>query len=193
MANVKLILILQLSCIYLISCRFFICPETSQPPQALGNNNLSLKPITYSGVPINQVLISNEILVNTHKNYADSTKDYLIDAYFCPENFAILKKEELDSIISKLGSNAYSTFTDKNGLDMSEGIYYVTNTKGTGDYNKMFMILKNNAIQFDDLDPASYIYNPSSSQKFHTICKLNIQKLKLFFLKIKETLIMIHN
>ena len=181
MVSIKLLLFLQLSCIYLISCRFFMCPETPKPPQALGNNNLSLKPITYSGAPINQVLISNEILVNTHKNYADSTKDYLIDAYFCPENFAILKKEELDSIISKLGSNAYSTFTDKNGLDMSEGIYYVTNTKGNGDYNKMFMILKNNAIQFDDLDPASYIYNPSSSQKFHTICKLNIPEVKIVF------------
>ena len=56
-----------------------------------------------------------------------------------------------------MGSNAYSIFTDKNGLDMSEGIYYVTNAKGTGDYYKMFMILKNNAIQFDDLDHASYI------------------------------------
>ena len=176
-----------------MSCRFFMCPETSEPPEALDNTNFSLKPITYSGIPIYQVLISNKVYVNTHKNGVESTKDYLIDAYFCPENFGILKKEELDDVISGLGSNAYSTFTDKNGLDMSEGIYYVTNTKGKGDYNKMFMILKNNAIQFDDLDPVSYIYNPSSSQKFHTICKLNIQKLKLFFLKIKETLIMIHN
>ena len=63
MVSIKLLLFLQLSCIYLISCRFFMCLETSKPSQALGNNNLSLNPITYSGAPINQVLISNEILI----------------------------------------------------------------------------------------------------------------------------------
>ena len=52
---------------------------------------------------------------------------------------------------------------------MSENIYYLTNTKGSnGDYNKMFMILKNNDIIFEDMDPITYIIS-GSSQKFHTI------------------------
>ena len=64
---------------------------------------------------------------------------------------------------------------------MSENIYYLTNTKGSnGDYNKMFMILKNNDIKFEDMDPITYIIS-GSSQKFHTICKLNIPELKIVF------------
>ena len=140
-----------------------------------------MKPITYSDIPLNQVLISNQIFVNNHKYGVESTKEYFQNSRYCPENFAIVTKEELDTIIADLGSNAYSKFTDKNGLDMSENIYYLTNTKGSnGDYNKMFMILKNNDIQFEDMDPITYIIT-GSSQKFHTICKLNIPELKIVF------------
>ena len=164
-----------------MTCKFFLCSVTSDPPESLDNTDFSLKQITYSDIPINQVLISNQILVNNHKYGVESTKEYFQNSRYCPENFAILTKEELDTIISDLGSDAYSKFTDQNGLDLSENIYYLTNTKGIGsDYNKMFMILKNNAIQFEDIDPVSYIIS-GSTQKFHTICKLNIPEVKIVF------------
>ena len=169
MANIKLIIFLLLSCINLMTCRFFLCPTTSDPPEPLDNTDFSLKPITYSDIPLNQVLISDQILVNNHKYGVESIKEYFQNSRYCPENFAIVTKEELDTIISDLGSNAYSKFTDKNGLDMSENIYYLTNTKGSnGDYSKMFMILKNNDIKFEDMEPITYIIT-GSSQKFHTI------------------------
>ena len=181
MANVKLTIFLIFSCINLMTCRFFLCPSTSDPPEVLDNTDFSLKKITHSDIPINQVLISNKVLVNNHKYGVESIKDYFQNSRYCPENFAILAKDELESIISDLGSDAYSTFTDQNGLDMSENIYYLTNTKGSGgEYNKMFMILKNNAIQFEDIDPVSYIIS-GSPQKFHTICKLNIPEVKIVF------------
>mgnify|MGYP007069933421 CR=1 FL=1 len=64
---------------------------------------------------------------------------------------------------------------------MSEGIYYNTNTKGNGDYNKIFMILKDGEIKFEDFDPVEYVSNPLKTQKFHTICKLDIPKVELVF------------
>ena len=122
-----------------------------------------MKPITYNDIPLNQVLISDQILFNNHKYGVESIKDYFQNSRYCPDNFAIVTKKELDAIISDLGSNAYSKFTDKNGLYMSENIYYLTNTKGSnGDYNKMFMILKNNDIKFEDMDPITYIISVSS-------------------------------
>ncbi len=84
MANIKFILFLQLTCLYLVSCRLFLCPEISEPPEALDNTDFSLKPYNYSGVLLNQVQISNKVLINTHKYRVQSITDYFEDSDFCP-------------------------------------------------------------------------------------------------------------
>ena len=147
----------------------------------MDNPNFSFEPVIYDGVPLNPVVISDQVLINNHYRYVESIKTLYTDSLYCPENYTIMKKEELESIISYLGDNAYTTFLDENSLDMSEGIYYVTNTKGNGDYNKIFMILKDNQIKFEDFDPMSYIMDFTSNQKFHTICKLTIPKVEIVF------------
>ena len=181
MAKKQITTLIFCFCIYLTSSRFFSCPETKNPPETVDNPNYSFEPVEYGGNPLKTVVLSNKVLVNTHFSYVQSVQEYFLDSSYCPENYVIIKKEDLDAIISELGDNAYTTFTNENGLGMSEGIYYVTNTKGNGNYNKIFMILKNNKIQFEDLDPAIYIYSQSSTQKFHSICKLDIPKVEIVF------------
>ena len=90
-------------------------------------------------------------------------------------------KEDFDTIINNLGDDALSTFTDTNGLGMAENIYYLTNTKGNGENNKIFMIIKNGEITFEDFDPINYITDFTSTQRFHTICKLSIPKIEIEF------------
>ena len=182
MSNNKILILILLFyfCIYLASCRFFSCPETSDPPEALDNPNFSFQPILYSEVSLTPVVTSGKVLVNTHQYKVDSIKEYYKDSDYCPEDFVIPKKEDLEAVINNLGDQAYKTFTDENGLAMADNIYYVTNTKGNGDYNKIFMILKNNAIQFEDFDPMSFIISASST-KFHTVCMLGIPDGKIVF------------
>ena len=181
MANNKIKVLLLCSCIYLISSRLFSCPETKEPPQTVDNPNFSFEPVLFYGDPLKLVVISDLVLVNPQNDYVQSIKEDLIDSQYCPSNYVIVKKEDLEAIITDLGDNAYSTFTDANGLAMKEGIYYNTNTKGNGDYNKIFMILKDKKIEFEDFDPLDYVQNPMRTQKFHTICKLNIPKIELVF------------
>ena len=181
MANIKIKVLLFFSCIYLISSRLFSCPETNEPPETVDNPNYSFGTVSFYGLPLNPVVISNQVFVNPQDDYVQSIKDFLTDSQYCPSEYVIVKKEDLEAIISDLGDKAYSTFTDKNGLAMSEGIYYNTNTKGNGDYNKIFMILKDGEIKFEDFDPVEYVSNPLKTQKFHTICKLDIPKVELVF------------
>ena len=179
MANNKIKVLLLFSCICLISSRLFSCPETKEPPETLDNPNFSFKPVSFNGLSLNPLIISDLVLVNPQNDYVQSIKDYLTDSQYCPSEYVIVKKEDLEAIISNLGDNAYSTFTDKNGLAMSEGIYYNTNTKGNGDYNKIFMILKDGEIKFEDFDPVDYVLDIFRTQKFHTICKLDIPKIEI--------------
>ena len=181
MADNKIKILLLCSCIYLISSRLFSCPETKEPPQTVDNPNFSFEPVLFYGDPLKLVVISDLVLVNPQNDFVQSIKEDLIDSQYCPSNYVIVKKEDLEAIIDDLGDNAYSTFTDANGLAMEEGIYYNTNTKGNGDYNKIFMILKDKKIEFEDFDPLDYVQNPMRTQKFHTICKLNIPKIELVF------------
>ena len=69
-------------------------------------------------------------------------------------SFKIPTKSDYESIISELGSNAYSYFSQVNGLNMKEGLYYLTNTKGSGgSYYKYFLVLKGNSLTFEDKHP----------------------------------------
>ena len=43
------------------------------------------------------------------------------------------------------------------------------------------MILKDKKIEFEDFDPVKYVVDPLRTQKFHTLCKLDIPKVELVF------------
>jgi len=163
-----------------ITSTLFSCSKANEPPQDLEiNSKFPFKSIEYKGNSLNPVLIGNKVLVNKNTHYIDSIKDFYLDSDYCPENYIILKKEELESIVSELGNNAYSKFTEENGLNMKEKIYYVTNTKGAGDYNKIFMYLEDNSITFKDMDPVNAIWD--TSLKFHCICMLKIPEVAIEF------------
>ena len=180
MVKNKIIILLFSFLLNFISCTLFSCPNENEPPQDLEiNSKFSFKSIEYKSYLLNPVLIGNKVLVNKNTHYIDSIKDFYTDSDYCPENYIILLKEELESIISELGDNAYSKLTDAKGLNMKEKIYYVTNTKGTGAYNKMFMYLENNSITFKDMDPISAIWD--TSLKFHCICMLKIPSVSIEF------------
>ena len=180
MSNKTFLIFLFYCYITLTSSRFFKCPDTSSPPEALSDSGSSIPEVSFNDVPLTPVILSGLILVNNHDHYVESKKDYFIDSTYCPSGYVIIKKEELDTIINDLGDNAYSTFTDTSGLDITPGDYYNTNTKGNGAYNKKFMILKDNTITFEDFDPKNYIIGTSSG-KFHTICKLSIPDASIVF------------
>jgi len=64
-------------------------------------------------MPLTPVVISDKVLLNNKDNWKESTKDYYKDSTYCPTNYVIVKKEDLESVIKFLGDKAYSTFTDK--------------------------------------------------------------------------------
>ena len=99
-----------------------------------------------------------------------STNGYYSDSEFCPKGFKIPIKEDFESVIKQLGKKAYSVFTDPNGFNMETGIYYLTNTKGQGDFTKIMMYLEDKNIKFKDTVPFG-----------DTVCRciLDIYPLKL--------------
>ena len=179
MTNNKILILIFYCLIYLVSCRFFQCQENSEPPKTLSES--TIETVDFNGLPLNPVIISNKLLVNPNNSYVESINGYYQDALFCPKNYLILKKEDFDDIISYLGENAISTLKNTDGLGLSEDIYYLTNTKGNGENNKIFMIIKDNEIKFEDFDPFPYTIDKSSQQKFITICKLNIPQVEIVF------------
>ena len=140
MSNKTFLIFLFYCYITLTSSRFFKCPETSSPPEAFSDSGSSIPEVSFDDVPLTPVILSGLILVNTHHHYVQTISDYFYDSTYCPSGYVIIKKEELETIINDLGENAYSTFTDASGLDITEGYYYNTNTKGRGAKNKIFMI-----------------------------------------------------
>ena len=69
MANNKIKVLLLFSCICLISSRLFSCPETKEPPETVDNPNYSFEPVSFYGLPLNRVVISNQVLVNPQNDY----------------------------------------------------------------------------------------------------------------------------
>ena len=132
MSRNKDVIVLLFCCLFHISCRFFSCPGNSEDSPTLDKTDFSLPEVDFYQKPLTPVVIVNKVLVNTQENYKQSIKDYYTDSIYCPTNFLIPKKEELDAIINDLGGKeeAYSTFTNNVGLNMEENIYYLTNTKG---------------------------------------------------------------
>ena len=150
---------LKFLCLFLcanLSLSELLCPQKKEPPQEIENNpSFTLEPIIKDSVLYETIQISNQIFLNKdHSRINSRTTALYEDSLFCPNDFIIPKKEHYELIISQLGANAYSTFTDPNGFNMQRGKYYLTNTKGKekNTKNKMFMYLDGTNIKFIDYD-----------------------------------------
>jgi len=179
MKSFSLLLILSFL-VFLISGKLF-CSNKSDPPQEIEIDlTYSINPVKFGGVDYIAVKVGNKIFLNKSKGKLTVvTSGFYRDKDYCPDDFIIPKKEDFESVISQLGSNAYSVLTDPNGFNMESKTYYATNTKGSSSFNKYFMYLNGNSIQFIDSTPSNI--NGDLSQKAETRCMLDLSSIKLEF------------
>ena len=150
------------------------CPETNNPPQEITiDETKTINPINFKDKSYNSIKAGNKIFLT--EDYPEKigtiTSGLFDNEEYCPEDFIIPYKEDFEEVIASLGSDAYSFFTDENGLNMKSGIDYLTNTKGTSDadFAKIIVYIEDNTIKFKDDKPF-----------FSTVrCMLKIPKIKL--------------
>ena len=105
MANYKILLLIFCCLFYLVTSRFIVCPETSDPPETL--NFIPLESVDFFWTSLNPVVLSEKLLINTINNYMESTKNYYTDSLYCPQKYSILKKEDYEDIIKSLGQSIF--------------------------------------------------------------------------------------
>ena len=136
---------------------YTFCTSSNKPPEKIVNDTSKIiNPVIYKGNEYLTVQAGKQIFLNKNTasfiDYATSTE--YEDSRYCPDDFKIPTKLDYESLISELGSNAYSYFSNENGLNMKVGIYYLTNTIApSGGFNKYFLFLENNSIKFADQHP----------------------------------------
>ena len=164
--------------INLISGNLF-CSKSNNPPQEIDiDTSYSINPITYSGEDYTAVQVANKIFLNkSNGKLTSATTGLYSNSAYCPEDFIIPKKEDYESILNQLGTNAYTVLKDVNGFNMEEKTYYVTNTKGEDSFNKIFMYLDGNEIKFIDSKPSDI--NGDLSQKAVVRCMLDLSSIEL--------------
>ena len=140
-----------------LSLSELFCPKEREVPQEIQiDSSYTINPVKYSDKEYNAIQIANKIFLNQNTgNIGYSTSGQYPDSQFCPVNFAIPKKEDYEAIITQLGADAYSSFTDPNGFNMKEKNYYLTNTRGKDAFSKIFMYLDGTNIKFIDSSPFS--------------------------------------
>ena len=136
---------------------YHFCTNSNKPPEKITDDpSKIINPVIYKGNEYLTVQAGKQIFLNKNTasfiDYATSTE--YEDSRYCPDDFKIPTKLDYESLISELGSNAYSYFSNENGLNMKVGIYYLTNTIApSGGFNKYFLYLENNSIKFADQHP----------------------------------------
>ena len=167
-------LIIALIFINIISCEL-VCSGSSNPPQEITiDNSKTINPISFKDKSYNSVNAGNKIFLteNTQEGFGTVTSGRFSDTEYCPEDFIIPYKADYEEAISNLGSNAYSFFTDENGLNMQVGKYYLTNTEGTDKkdvFKKVLLYLEDNTIKFTEARPFNAVVR----------CMLKIPKVKI--------------
>ena len=149
----KLILInLFINLIFSLS----FCTKSNKAPEEIKiDTSKTIKP-NYLGKDYQIINIANKIFLSedTHDSINYATSGIFKDSEFCPKDFVIPLKTDYENIINDLGPNATSNFIDKNGFNMNEGKYYLTNTKGKdNEYSNIFMYLEGNSLKFEERLP----------------------------------------
>ena len=150
--NIKLIIISYT--INIIFCLLY-CPKSNKPPQEIeiDESKSIIDPIIYSNKTYNYVKILNKYFLteDTYEGFDEARSIPFPDSKYCPVDFKIPLQEDFQEVIDTLGSKAYSIFTDKNGFNITEGKYYLTNTGGKKyKTSKMLLYLDGNSLKFLD-------------------------------------------
>ena len=136
---------------------YHFCTNSNKPPEKITDDpSKIINPVIYKGNEYLTIQAGKQIFLNknTASFIGSATSAEYEDSTFCPDDFKIPTKLDYESLISELGSNAYSYFSNENGLNMKEKIYYLTNTIApSGGFNKYFLYLEDNSIKFADQHP----------------------------------------
>ena len=137
------------------------CPaKVPSPPQTIKvNTSYTVRPV-FNNKKLNIINIKNRIFVKESPEMGGGTvySSYSSSKY-CPTDFEIPTKEFYQSLISALGTSAYSTLTKKTGLNMSESLYYLTRNKTkTAPFSFIFLHFKDGKVLLEDLDATKIGY-----------------------------------
>ena len=143
--------------INIISCEL-VCSGANNPPQEITiDNSKTINPISFKDKSYNSVNAGNKIFLTEDTGSLGSiTSGLFSDTTYCPEDFIIPYKTDFEEAITNLGSNAYTFFTDENGLNMQVGKLYLTNTINRDNKNtfyKAMLYLEDNTIKFKEDSP----------------------------------------
>jgi len=150
------------------------CPKTRKSPETIEvDQSKVINPVTFQGKNYHTIQVGSKIFLNdnTFNSISSGTTALYADSTFCPTDFKIPIKSDYESLLSELGSNAYSVMTSPTGFNMQKGKYYLTNTKGETRFNKIFLYIDGSSLKFIDEDP----FKISGAVR----CMLDISKAKV--------------
>ena len=138
------------------------CPaKVPSPPQTIKvNTSYTVRPV-FKNKKLNIINIKNRVFIKESPDMGTggTVYSYYSSSDYCPPDFEIPTKEFYQSLISALGTSAYSTLTKKTGLNMSESFYYLTRNKTkTAPFSFIFLHFKNGKVLLEDLDATKIGY-----------------------------------
>ena len=138
------------------------CPaKVPSPPQTIKvNTSYTVRPV-FKNKKLNIINIKNRVFIKESPDMGTggTVYSYYSSSDYFPPDFEIPTKEFYQSLISALGTSAYSTLTKKTGLNMSESFYYLTRNKTkTAPFSFIFLHFKNGKVLLEDLDATKIGY-----------------------------------
>ena len=129
-------------------------PKAPNPPQTIKvNTSYTINPVFNKKV-VHTINIKNRIFIKeSPPNVGGKIVSYYSNSEYCPTDFQIPTKEFYQSLLSALGTGAYSILTKASGLNMSQSLYYLTSNKTkTSAFSFIFLYFKNGKVLLEDLD-----------------------------------------
>ena len=128
------------------------CPiKTPSPPEKIKiDTSFKVEP-EYKGNKVTPININNRIFTKEAPVMTGTYYSYYSSSDYCPSDFIIPSMETYKSLISELGSKAYSILTDENGFNMKENLYYLTSNKTkTSSFSFYFMFIEDGKIKVEE-------------------------------------------
>ena len=155
------------------------CPlEKESPSEEIKiDNSFTINP-KFENKTVTPINIKNRIFIKESPQMTSTVYSNYPSSKYCPTDFIIPTKEFYQSLLSDLGNDAYSILTDKNGLNMSENLYYLTsNFTSTSSFGFYFLYFENGKVKLEDKDATAIGYGTKISIK----CALSPPDVKLVF------------
>ena len=155
------------------------CPlETQKPPKKINiNKTFTINP-KFKNQTVTPLNIKNRIFIIESQPLGSGVSSSYPSSGYCPQDFIIPSKEFYKSLISDLGSDAYSVLTNKDGLNMSESLYYLTSNKtSTSSFSFIFVYFENGKVKIGEKDATQIGYG----RKMGIKCALSPPTVKLVY------------